>query len=242
MRARPQTGPRSLHYVDVMSRGLLPDLTPRVRDRFLAAGIQRRYPARSYLFHEFDEASSVFLVERGLLRVDHTTRSGRRVLLDLASRGEFIGDLAAIDHQPRSATVSTVDEAQVICVTGSDFRALLRDEPSLSSAVLVRVIRRFRSLSNQLVEATSLSASARVAARLVRLIEITEAGPTDGAPFDLKLPITQEELGQWAGLSREGTVKGMGELRREGFIETGRRRVRVLDLEGLRSEATLVER
>lgn len=60
------------------------------------------------------------------------------------------------------------------------------------------------------------------------LIELAEA-PTR-LPIDLNLPITQEELGQWAGLSREGVGKGLSELRSTGVIETGRRRVRILDL------------
>lgn len=221
--------------------GPLDDLPPAVRDRVAAAGTVRRFPPRSYLFHEHDEPAAVYLVRSGILRVDRTTESGRQILLDLTTAGEFIGELAVIDDERRSATVCTVTEAEVLSIPRREFRRLLETEPALSYAILGRVVRRLRALTSQLVEATALTASARVAARLVRLVELAER-TSDECPFELPLPITQEELGQWAGLSREGTVKGMAELRHAGMIDTGRRKVQVLDLRALSDRATTAER
>ena len=122
-------------------------------------------------------------------------------------------------------------------IAADEFRRMLASDAALCSAVLVRVVRRLRGLSSQLVEATALSAPARVAARLVRLADLAQL--PDAGHAELELPITQEELGQWAGLSREGTVKGIAQLRSRGLIETARRRVTVLDMGGLRAEASV---
>lgn len=204
--------------------------------RFESAGVRRRFPPRCYLFLEGDAPSAVYLVEVGMLRVDRTTPSGRKVLFSLATPGDLVGDYGAIDNSPRSATASTLTEARLLVVPADAFRELISSDPEMARAALRRAIQRMRSISDQLVEATARSASARVAARLVRLVDM-DAHPTE-SPFDLKLPITQEELGQWAGLSREGVVKGLAKLRENGLIETGRRRITVLDVDGLRASAS----
>ena len=199
------------------------------------AGVRRRYPPRAYLFMEQDEPTQVYLVEIGLLRIDRLTHSGRPVLHELATPGDLVGELGAVDDSPRSATASTLTDTRLLAIPARDFREVMRTSSDLAMATLTRGRRRLRARSSQLVDATARSASARVAARLLRLVE-REGAP--GPSVELRLPITQEELGQWAGLSREGTVKGLAELREAGVLETGRRRVHLKDLPALERIAT----
>lgn len=218
-----------------MVAGPLLELAPCMSAPLEAVATQRRYPAHSYLFHEGDDAGFVLLVRDGLIRADHTTESGRVALLNLATAGDLIGELAVIDEAPRSATVSTVVASEVWIVGADDFRGLLDHDPAFQRSVVIALVRRLRALSDQLVETSVHCAPTRVAARLIRLAEMVEHA--SGEAFELRLPITQEELGQWAGLSREGTAKGLAELRDAGIIETGRRRVYVLDQPRLASVA-----
>lgn len=210
------------------------DLDPdSARRLWASAGPSRTYAARSYIFYERDPGNGVFIVESGLLRIDRSTPSGKVALLDLAIQGAIVGELPAIDGEARSATLSTVTEARVRHVPLNTFRELMRTEPAIQSALLVRLARRLRALSSQFVENSTMDAPGRIAARLIRLVEIQQTladshkEPT--SPIDLKLPISQEELGQWAGLGREGTVKGLAILRSLDVVETGRMRVRILD-------------
>ncbi len=108
--------------------------------------------------------------------------------------------------------------------------------------MLGQVTVRLRALTDQLIEAAAHGASSRVAARLVELIRVTDPDfDYTSDSIDLRLPITQEELAQWAGLSREGAVKGIGELRAAGVLETGRRRMTILEPAALRAAAVRVE-
>lgn len=198
-------------------------------ERIRELGNRRTYPARSFIFHEGDESNGVLLIEHGLARIDRTSASGRVVLMDLASEGRVIGELGAIDDEPRSATISTITDTVTYHLSARTFRDLLSEDNELQGAVLRSVVDRLRGLSDQFVETSILDAPRRIASRLLRLVEIEqELGrcrvQTDGS-VDLKLPISQEELGQWSGLSREGAVKGLGTLRSIGLIETGRKRV-----------------
>lgn len=229
-----------------MSNGMMDSHAAQqlIGDRLREAGNTRTYPARSFIFHEFDESGRVMVIDSGLARIDRTSLSGRVVLLDLVSAGRVIGELGAIDDSPRSATASTITDTTVYHVTANEFREMLNADSELQGAMLTVVAQRLRALSTQFVETSIMDAPARIAARLVRLVEIEQALgrceiDSDGS-VDLKLPISQEELGQWSGLSREGAVKGLGTLRSIGLIETGRKRVHITDFDRLvhQAEAT----
>lgn len=217
-------------------------LDPTTANELRTAGPQRSYPPRSFLFHERDRSSTVLLVESGLLRVDRTTPGGRVVLLELAGAGSLVGDFGVIDNAPRSATASTVTASTVRHIPAPVFRDLLREKPSIQDAVLKRLTSRLRELSNQFYESSIMDAPSRVAARLLRLVDIEQSlgrsMPAANGLIELRLPINQEELGQWSGLSREGATKGLKTLRSVGLIETGRMRVQILDLAGLSEQAT----
>ena len=211
-------------------------------DKIRQSAVVRTYPARSYIFHEGDQGNAVLLVEAGLLRIDRTTTSGRVALLDLAIRGSLIGEMSVIDEAPRSATLSTVTESLVRVIPAAVFTGLLASEPAIQQALIAQLSRRLRALSTQFLETATMNAPARIAASLVRLVEIEQAlgqldeGQLSGA-IDLQLPINQQELGQWSGLAREGAVKGFTALRTAGLIETGRKHVRIIDIKKLEQTA-----
>lgn len=188
-------------------------------------GRRHKLTADEYLFHEGDRPSAVHVIESGLLRVERNLVTGRRVLLTLIGPGGYMGELAAFDNSTRSATAAAVRDTELLSIAIDDFLDLISRCPDLALDLLRRAAMRMRTLTEQLLEAAAGSASARVAARLVELSEMLEPGCE--APIDIRLPITQEELAQWAGLSREGAVGGLRELREAGVIDTARMRVTI---------------
>jgi len=211
--------------------GLFGELSGPVVGRIVDAAVHKRYPSNNYLFHAGDAPDAVYIVETGLLRVDRSTPSGRQVLLTLAQRGGIVGELSVIDRSPRSASCSVISTADVLVLSESSWNDLLRSDPEVAAWVSQRVVRRLRALTDQLVAASALDARGRIAARLCDLIDMGYATGNDS--LDLRLPISQEELAHWAGLSREGAVKGIRELRDSGVITTGRMRVTVAEPETL---------
>jgi CRP-like cAMP-binding protein len=220
----------------------LDELPPGLVARIRAAGRRRELPAQATLFHQGDPENGVFLVEAGLVRIDRTLSNGRQVLLALARPGDIVGELSVLDGSVRSARATTLVPSAVVIVPARVFAGLLRAEPDLAVALLGRVGARLRATTDRLMEVSAHRATSRVAARLAALLEL--AGADDGpecGPVELRLPVTQEELAQWAGLSREGAVKALSELRASGIIETGRRRVVVNDPDALRRAAAAPE-
>lgn len=218
-----------------MAPTLLDELSPASAARLRAVAVTRSYRARSFVFHQGDEPHSAFVLGEGLLRVDRPLRSGRSVLVTLTPPGELCGELSLLDRAPRSATAMAVVDSVLMVVPAARFVELLAADQDFTHVVLARITRRLRALTEQFVEAAAYGAGPRVAARLLDLVAIADVPAT--SPLELRLPITQDELAQWAGLSREGVVKGLAELRHAAIIETGRRRVKILDLDALRRRA-----
>ncbi|MDH3704877.1 MAG: Crp/Fnr family transcriptional regulator [Acidimicrobiia bacterium] len=207
-------------------------LRPETRAAMADAGRAQRIGAGEYLFHEGDRATAVHVVDRGMLRVERNLVNGRRVLLTLIGPGGYMGELAAFDDSPRSATCAAVDDTELLTIPVDTFLGLIDHHPDLARDLLTRAAARIRTLSEQLLEAAAGSAATRVAARLVELADMLQPGAK--APIIIRLPITQEELAQWAGLSREGAVGGLRELRDAGVIDTGRMKLTILAPDDLR--------
>lgn len=213
------------------TNGLLDEISGVTAQRVRAAGTCKQYARDEFIFHAGDKPGAVHILEDGLLRVDRTTPSGKQVLLTLVRPGDLCGELSVIDQSRRSASCSVVTDANILSLSSASFRALLAAEPELANAVTRRVVRRMRAMTDQLVAASALDARERIAARILELCEI--AGETRNGTVEIALPISQQDIAQWAGLSREAAVKGLRALRHGNIIVTGRQRITVLAPEAL---------
>ena len=199
-------------------------------------GVVRRYQRGEYLCLEGDESSHLFAIQSGIMRVERTTQQGREVLLALYGAGDIFGELGVLDGVPRSAAARVIDTVEARVIRANELNELLLNRPDVLLSLTRSITARLRELTDQLVQSGERSVSSRVASRLVAIIDRSEHVDATGE-FSLKLPISQEELGQWAGLSRESTAKGLRELRELGILSTGRQRLEVHQVGRLRTIA-----
>jgi CRP/FNR family transcriptional regulator, cyclic AMP receptor protein len=157
------------------------------------------------------------------------------VILAFPGPGELLGELSAIDGQPRSGTVRAVDDVEALVIPGSAFRAFLEHKPRIALVLLRSVIARLRTADRQRVDYAVNDVVVRVAGRLVELCD--RFGSEDGSGVHIGLSITQDELAAWVGASREAVAKAMALLRTLGWVQTERRRILVRDLDALRRYA-----
>lgn len=190
-----------------------------------------------WLCREGEPAAHLWLVESGLVAAVVTDPSGKQLLLAIRGAGDVVGELAAIDGRPRSASLVALSDLEVHQIRTEDFREALTRTPSLSIAVLQLVVRRLRDADRRRVDQVVESTSTRVCRNLLALgAQHVRAG---GRIDQLDVPVSQETLAGLIGASREATSKALAELRRDGLVETGRGRVRLVDLDGLRVAAGL---
>lgn len=202
---------------------------------FTARGRRRRYPRGATIFLEGDAADHVVVVTRGRVKISYLTDEGREIVLAVREP-DLLGDLSAIDGEPRSATVTALEPVDAVVVDAAEFKAFLRAHPDAALTVLRLLSRRLRDADRKRVEFGASDTVARVAGRLVELAE--RYGVEEGTAVHLALPLTQEELAAWVGSSRKAVTNALHQLRARGWIETGRRSVIVRDLSALRARAS----
>lgn len=199
-------------------------------------GVRRRFAKGAALFHERQVSDRVMFVFEGRVKIVSVAEDGRETVLAFRGPGEVLGELSAIDGQPRSASVIAVDPVEALVLPSADFRAFLERTPRATLFLLERLITRLREADLKRIEFGTSDTIGRVAARLVELADrYGRADGTGGTVIDL--PITQEELASWVGSSREGVNKALHTLRGLRWVETERRAITVLDMEALRRRA-----
>lgn len=197
-----------------------------------AIGTRRTYPEGSLVFFDGDPATFVVIVLSGKLKLTRSAVDGRSILIEFRGAGDIVGELGAIDREPRSATVEVSSAVEALVVPADRFRELLSDRGGVALAVLSTVTERLRESSRRRLESGTSDAVTRLAGRLVELAE--QQSPTAVDDLVLDSALTQQELAEWIGVSRDAVVLALRQLRELGWIETGRQRIRIRDLEALR--------
>ena len=204
---------------------------PLLLDEELAAlrqfGIDKRYVPGDRLVSIGDRSTEVFYVTSGLVKIVVLAENGSESVFGLRTPGVFIGDMATLNDERRSADVVAVEPTTAVMVSGDRFTAYLETFPAVAIAILRMQSRRLNEMTQRSMLG-SRSVKARIAQRLLEL------STRDGTPSNVVV-LTQSDLAQFVDASREWTSKALGELRREGAIETARGRVHILDEQSLRN-------
>jgi CRP-like cAMP-binding protein len=207
------------------------------RDALLAAGHRRGWAAGEVLFRERDTAGSALVIVSGLVKICKRGQGGDELILSLCGPGDLLGEVTAVQGATRSADVVALQDVEAVVVAVADLRGLLTRYPPIALVVLELALRRLRLADQRRLEFASAESLPRVTSRLLELAERFGVGAPDGA-LVVEMPISQEELASWAAASRESTARALRTLRELGLIETRRKRMVVLDADGLRQHAS----
>ena len=199
---------------------------------FAARASRRSFRRGEALMHVDQVARDVLILRSGLVKISATTRQGRSVLLAFRGPGDLVGELAALDDTPRSATVLALEPVDVLAVDPADFRAVLAEHPAAQQALVRTLAERLRDADAKRVQLAAYDTLGRVAFCLLELC--VRFGRAEADRIEIQLPISQDELAGWAGASIESVGRALQRMRRLGWIQTGRRAITVLDREALR--------
>jgi CRP-like cAMP-binding protein len=193
----------------------------------------RKWERGETVMAEGETADWVLVLTSGRVKVSSHTEAGTEVVLAVRGPGALLGDMSAIDGDPRSGTVTALEPVEGLVVR--DFTGYLHEHGRVAVMLMQMITARLRDSDRKRVEFGAFDTTGRVATRLVELAE-RYGEPMDGG-VQVSLPISQDELGGWTGASREAVSKALRALRDRGLIETGRRRVIIHNLDDLRKRA-----
>ncbi|MDT8913988.1 Crp/Fnr family transcriptional regulator [Amycolatopsis sp. PS_44_ISF1] len=202
------------------------------RAKIAGLGTRRTYRRGEILCREGDPGGIVLVLVRGHARIITVTPDGREVLIAVRGSGDVVGELAAIDGGPRSATVEALEAVEALELAGGRFTALCRREPDIAWALLLVLSERLRAVGKQWLDLGGGAIARRVAAQLMQLA--VQHGVRRGADIEVAVPGTQAELAMTAAISRESWARVTRELRTRGVISTGRGRLTIHRMDELR--------
>jgi CRP/FNR family transcriptional regulator, cyclic AMP receptor protein len=200
------------------------------------AGMVRRFPRGDALFHQGDDPGMVLIIHSGRIKVSVVTPDGHDVMLGYLQPGTVLGDLAALDGEPRSTTAIAIDAVEAMGVPMLAFRTLLEERPGIMRALALIAAQRLRLADRQRVEFAAYDVLGRVARRID---ELAESGTETAEGIEIDAGLSQEDLAAWTAASREAVSKALGAMRTLGWIETRRRMIVVRDRGALRRHAGL---
>jgi CRP-like cAMP-binding protein len=200
---------------------LLSYLAPADRDFLLGRATLRTLPAGTALMHEGDPTDHVLVLLSGWVRVFTNAKNGQVVLYGLSGPGDVIGDLAALQGWPRTATVETLQDTEFAQLNHSGFLACLRDRPAVGIALLRQMTVRLRRAEAARVDFATMDVAQRVAALLVRLADAHGTQSTEGVL--VRMPLTQQDIANNIGGSRRAVARALATFRERGLLVTRRR-------------------
>ena len=199
-----------------------------VWDAFVAAGQRRRYPAGSALFLAGDPPGAVFAVLDGTVEIRAGSDDGE-VLLTTVGPGQLLGEIAALDGLPRSASAVAATDVDAATLPAGRFNELLEAQPALALRLLRAVATRLRAATDDRVTHRRGDAMTRVAAALVALAE--DRGAAVGGLT--RVSVDADELVRSTGGDHEMLSRALTGLAGEGWIERGPDGIDLVNLAGL---------
>ncbi|UED84886.1 Crp/Fnr family transcriptional regulator [Streptomyces profundus] len=211
---------------------LLGGVAEPARAQLLDLGVQIGYRPARVLMREGERTSFVLLLLDGIVKATGRAGDGREALLAVRMGGDLVGELAALDDSPRSATVTTCGPVVARRVNQAEFQAAMRDRPAVARAVNVAVVRKLRAATAHRIDLTGCDVTTRLA-RVLNQIAGTYGEPR-GRGVEIRWPITQPELATLAAAAEPSVHRALRGLRESGVVSTGYRSIRIEDLALLR--------
>jgi CRP/FNR family cyclic AMP-dependent transcriptional regulator len=135
-------------------------------DRLEASLIEREYSAGQIIFNKGDKGDSLYIVQKGRVKVSIPSPKGEEAVLVTLSAGEMLGELSFIDGKPRSATVQAIEKTKVLCLLREDFLELMRLRFDLVLKVMEVLAQRLRDTDRLLAETHFLSITSRLGQKI----------------------------------------------------------------------------
>jgi CRP/FNR family transcriptional regulator, cyclic AMP receptor protein len=198
--------------------------------RMDAQCLWRRYEAKQEVVGHGESGTDVFFVVSGLVRALIRTDGVRDVILGDIAGGEFFGELAAIDSQPRSASVVAMTGATLARMPASLFRAVVQQHADVCGQLLALLAARVRALDNRVSELATLDVRHRLFAELLRLGRPDGAAP--GRAF-LSPPPYHAEIAARISARREAVTRELRALESAGLLERRRGALVLTDIPAL---------
>ena len=190
------------------------ELTSMVR-----VAVMKNYGKHASILREGEKSDALYIVAAGKVKVVLSTDGGKEVILAIIGKGEFFGEMAMIDEQPRSADVVAMEPTQILVIGKSDFINCLAHNPQMAFRIMQGLIQRLRNADRKIESLALMDVYGRVARTLLEL-----AKPQDGK-LVVGEKLSQQDLADMIGASREMVSRILRDLTVSGHIRVESKKI-----------------
>jgi CRP/FNR family cyclic AMP-dependent transcriptional regulator len=177
---------------------------------------RRKCPKDSVVFFENEEGDFFFMILEGRIKVTILGDDGREVILSLLGPGDFFGEMALLDQEPRSATAIAVEDTELLSLHRTDFQTALSDNRSITMGLIKVLTGRLRRANHQISTLALLDVYGRVARVIVDMAREEGRRLKDGQIAFRRA--THQEIANRIGTTRETVTRMLKDLERQGLI------------------------
>ncbi len=189
------------------------------------------------LFNEGEAGDSLYIVLSGKIKLGRRAADGRQNLVSIMGPSDMVGELSLFDPGPRTATATAVTDARMARLKKTSLRPWLNNRPEIAEQLLRVLARRLRRTNDALADLIFTDVPGRVAKNLLQMAG--RFGTRDGGVLRVTHDLTQEELAQLVGASRETVNKALADFASRAWLRLDGKSVIILDPERLARRARL---
>jgi len=176
---------------------------------------RRKYPKDGVVFFENEEGDSFFMIVEGRIKVTILGDDGREVILSMLGPGDFFGEMALLDNEPRSASAIAAEDSELLCLARVDFQGVATKR-SITSALIKVLTARLRHANHQISTLALLDVYGRVARVILDMAREEGRRLKDGRIAFRRA--THQEIANRIGTTRETVTRMLKDLERQGLV------------------------
>ena len=213
---------------------LFRDLDDHDLDTLVAYARFQRYAAHEVIFRKGDPGYGLMAVLSGRVSISSPSEEGKEVILNIIAPGEVFGEIALLDGKERTADATAMETSELLVLDRRSFLSFLERKPKFCVALLNILCARIRRTSEQVEDALFLDLPSRLGKTLLALVDSYGRSTPDGIRLEIKL--SQRELGNLVGLTRESMNKQLKAWREKGLIKIDAGLITICDIEAFEAE------
>ncbi|MHB9029605.1 MAG: Crp/Fnr family transcriptional regulator [Candidatus Latescibacterota bacterium] len=199
------------------------------------ASFVKKFPREHLIFLADEEGDTLFFIIRGKVKVTQFSENGKEVIFSILNEGDFFGDMSLLDGRPRSASVITAEESELLLLRRQDFHGLIVTHPKIALSLLKEITLRLRKADERIQSLALLDVSGRVAGILLQLADECGRKTADGGIFIRTRP-THQELANMVGTTRETVTRILKQMESRNYIAMTGKSITILSPENLRRD------
>ncbi|MDT5173274.1 MAG: family transcriptional regulator, cyclic receptor protein [Mycobacterium sp.] len=193
------------------------------------------FPPGYMVFAEGEPGDRLYIVVSGKVKVGRCSPGGGQNLLTIMGPSDMFGELSIFDPGPRTSTATTITDVRAVSMDRDALRVWIADRPEITGQLLRVLARRLRRTNNDMADLIFTDVPGRVAKQLLQLEQ--QFGTREGGAMRVTHDLTQEEIAQLVGASRETVNKALADFAHRGWIQLEGKSVLICDAERLAKRA-----